>query len=221
MIKKIIILTITLLPTLTQAEYNIIIPLNQSIGLIKFVNKQQTQPPEKWQPTEPIYGNWINYETYFGCDNNQWTGNKSGDIYRAINSTCKINQTRTVQEREIETTMLSYRNVGKEKTEMRTLTNQTYTNIGNCVYGDNTSNPNYYELWYWTKITFIIDNITYYADGITSSVNGKASDISQVSKIDKNSIYAPNFNMNVVYFKGDYKTSKSGYDYYELCNINI
>ncbi|MGP5427610.1 hypothetical protein, partial [Pseudomonas helleri] len=128
---------------------------------------------------------------------------------------------RTVQEREIETTTLSYRNVGDEKTETRTLTDQTYTNIGECMYANDASNPSYYNLWNWYEITRIIDNVTHYAQNITVSPNGQAKGFGGTNTVYKSSLYYSNFNDKAVYFRGDYKELVGGYSFYEICFIDL
>lgn len=227
--KTTIIIALTALTALTstaQAGYRIVIPLEQSNGgslpngSINITPRTPSLPVENWQPAEPVYGNWINYGVYFGCDNEKWTGNKSGDRYRAINSTCKINQTRTVQDREFESTMLSYRDIGEEKTKSRTLKDQTYTNIGECMYANDASNPSYYNLWNWYETT-VIDNITYYSQNIRFSPNGQVKGFGGTTAVYKSSLYNSNFNDKAVYFRGDYKTQIGGYAFYELCFIDI
>lgn len=224
----ILLMAIIALTSTAQAGYRIVIPMEQSKGgplpngSISITPKTPSLPVENWQPAEPVYGNWINFGTYFGCDNEKWTGNKSGDRYDASNSTCKINQTRTVQEREFESTMLSYRNIGDEKTETRTLTDQTYTNIGECIYANDASNPSYYNLWNWYEPSiFVIDNITYYAKGIRVSPNGQVKGFSVTDKVNKSSLYNPDFNDKAVYFKGDYRELVGSYSYYEICFIEL
>jgi len=227
--KIILVISMFTIINSVQAEYVLKIPLEQSKGgalpngSITITPKTPGLPTENWQPTEPLYSEWVNFGTYYGCDNEKWTGNKSGNRYDAINSTCKLNQTRTIQEREMEQTMLTYRNTGPEKTEERILLNQTYRNIGECMYANDASNPSYYNLWYWSEpsIIVIIDNITYYAKGIRVSPNGQAKGFSVTDKVNKASLYNPDFKAESVYFKGDYKTQIGGSDFYELCFIDI
>lgn len=117
--------------------------------------------------------------------------------------------------------MLSYRDIGEEKTETRTLANQTYRNIGECVYANDASNPSYYNLWNWYETSMIIDNITYYAQSIRVSPNGQAKGFGGSNTVYKSSLYNPNFNDKAVYFRGDYKALIGGYSFYEICFINI
>lgn len=199
-----------------QAGYRIVIPLEQSKGgalpngSINITPKTPSLPVENWQPAEPIYGNWINFGTYFGCDNEKWTGKKSGDRYDASNSTCNINQTRTVQEREFESTMLSYRDIGEEKTETRTLANQTYRNIGECTYLK--------DAWYWSVWPIGTDPITPYTSNIAISPNGVYSGFSLGGANEINSYYYPP--LSKVLFKGDFKTEEY-FKYYEVCYIDL
>ncbi|MGP5426819.1 hypothetical protein, partial [Pseudomonas helleri] len=127
---------------------------------------------------------------------------------------------RTVQDREFESTMLSYRDIGEEKTESRTLKDQTYTNIGECMYANDASNPSYYNLWNWYETT-VIDNITYYSQNIRFSPNGQVKGFGGTTAAYKSSLYNSNFNDKAVYFRGDYKTQIGGYAFYELCFIDI
>lgn len=225
--KIILVISMFIIINSVQAEYVLKIPLEQSKGgalpngSITITPKTPGLPNENWQPTEPLYSEWVNFGTYYGCDNEKWTGNKSGNRYDASNSTCKLNQTRTIQEREMEQTMLTYRNIGPEKTEERILLNQTYRNMGECMYANDASNPSYYNLWNWYETSMIIDNVTYYAQNIRVSPNGQAKGFGGPSKTNNSFLYNPDFNSKTVYFRGDYKNQISGYDYYELCFIDI
>jgi len=212
-IAAILALSIT---SITQAAYTIIIPMEQSKGgalpngSITITPKTPSLPVENWQPAEPVYGSWINYGVYFGCDNEKWTGNKSGDRYDASNSTCKINQTRTVQEREFESTMLSYRDIGEEKTETRTLANQTYRNIGECTYLK--------DAWYWSVWPIGTDPLNPYTSNIAISPNGVYSGFSLGGANEINSYYYPP--LSKVLFKGDFKTEEY-FKHYEVCYIDL
>lgn len=213
--------------SITQAAYTIIIPMEQSKGgslpngSINITPRTPGLPTENWQPAEPFYGEWINLGTYYGCDNQKWTGNKSGERFDASNSTCKLNQTRTVQEREMDQTMLTYRNTGPEKTEGRIARNQTYRNIGECVYANDGSNPSYYNLWNWYETSMIIDNVTYYAQNIRVSPNGQATGTGGTNKTNNLFLYNSDFNSKTVYFRGNYKELVGGYSFYEICLINL
>jgi hypothetical protein len=76
---------------------------------------------ENWIPTTPSYGDWTNNGSVYNCSG--WTPDAStGDIGTTVNQTssnCSINQTRTVQNREIETTIGKIRNVGDLQSESR------------------------------------------------------------------------------------------------------
>ena len=212
-IAAILALSIT---SITQAAYTIIIPMEQSKGgalpngSITITPKTPSLPVENWQPAEPVYGSWINYGVYFGCDNEKWTGNKSGDRYDASNSTCKINQTRTVQEREFESTMLSYRDIGEEKTETRTLANQTYRNIGECTYLK--------DAWYWSVCNIFTDKLFPYTCNFEISPNLVYSGFSLGGANEINSYYYPP--LSKVLFKGDFKTEEY-FKHYEVCYIDL
>lgn len=87
-IAAILALSIT---SITQAAYTIIIPMEQSKGgalpngSITITPKTPSLPVENWQPAEPVYGSWINYGVYFGCDNeNGLETNQEIDMMLAI-----------------------------------------------------------------------------------------------------------------------------------------
>lgn len=208
----ILLMAIIALTSTAQAGYRIVIPMEQSKGgplpngSISITPKTPSLPVENWQPAEPVYGNWINFGTYFGCDNEKWTGSQSWPkgvpaIYRARNSTCKINQTRTVQEREIETTTLSYRNVGDEKTETRTLIDQTYLNMGECKFGPTEGAWNVY----WRVDAEKNNTLFVNGDGRSFYINGDVS-----SFFDNG--------LKRIYFKGD---KMNDFTDYELCFIGV
>ncbi|MGH2433945.1 MAG: hypothetical protein ACOKSU_20625 [Pseudomonas sp.] len=220
-------IAITLLAALTvgatQAGYTLIIPLEQSHGgalpngSINITSRTPGLPVENWQPAEPLYGNWINYGTYFGCDNEKWEGEKAPySRYRATNSTCKLNQTRTVQNREIEQTTLVYRNVGAESMETRTLTNQTFVNIGECVYSFDPSNPDYSNASFWTELLPGNGFNTYY-------ITMQGTIFNEIITKELTSYYSNT--RSAVYFKGDAKLENilhsGSYHYHELCYIRI
>lgn len=119
--------------SITQAAYTIIIPMEQSKGgslpngSISITPRTPGLPAENWQPTEPLYGVWVNANDIYGCSN--WTPATStqpiGVIFQQTADDCKRDQTTTKQDREKETTTLAYRNVGQPTTATRTLAAQS------------------------------------------------------------------------------------------------
>lgn len=129
--KKITIATLTaLMLGATQAEYGIIIPMEQSKGgalpngSINITPRALSLPVENWQPAEPLYGEWVNVNDIYGCSN--WTPATStqpiGVIFQQTANDCKQDQTRNRQELEQETTTLVIRNKGTTVTETQTIT---------------------------------------------------------------------------------------------------
>jgi hypothetical protein len=128
MIKTILIIAVLSVTNITQAEYFIKVPLEQSHGgplpkgSIKMGNSTTGVSNENWQPAEAIYSEWINVNDVYGCSN--WTPDTStlpiGVIFQQT-ADCKQDQTVTKQEREKETTTLVYRNVGQPTTETKSI----------------------------------------------------------------------------------------------------
>lgn len=89
--------------------------------------RASTGTKETWIPTTPSYGTWTNSGAVYGCTN--WTPAAStGLVGTTVNQTatnCSVNQTRTVQAREIETTIGTIRNVGSTTNESTVATGQT------------------------------------------------------------------------------------------------
>lgn len=127
--KKIITVFTLCLISITQAQYSLKIPMEQSKGgalpngSINITPRTPGLPVENWQPAEPIYGEWVNVNDIYGCSN--WTPATStqpiGVIFQQTADDCKQDQTTTKQDREKETTTLAYRNVGQPTTETKSI----------------------------------------------------------------------------------------------------
>jgi len=88
-----------------------------------------TGTKETWVAAAALYGNWANSSALYSCSN--WSPAGSAYTYSAsftqTANNCSLNQTRSAQARQQETTTGAYRNVGAATTESRTLTSQTAT----------------------------------------------------------------------------------------------
>lgn len=88
-----------------------------------------TGTKETWVAAAAVYGNWTNSSALYSCSN--WSPAGSAYTYSAsftqTATNCSLNQTRSAQAREQETTTGAYRNVGSATTESRTLASQTAT----------------------------------------------------------------------------------------------
>jgi hypothetical protein len=121
---------------------------------------------ETWIAATPVYGAWANSGSVYGCSN--WSPDpstvNSGVSFTQNATDCKIDQTRSKQDREQETTTLAYRNVGSVQTETQTLTGQASSRqaVGTksarvCLY-DDSFNPNYHSYYTNGSYAFLWTN---------------------------------------------------------------
>lgn len=111
--KKIIIISLaTLVIGYVQADYKITIKLEDHI---KF---------SKWSFTDPLLGDWVDIGEIHDCYN--WTPETSSITinqgFTQISNDCKQNQSRTVQDRKLDTLTGSVQNVGSPYTETKQIT---------------------------------------------------------------------------------------------------
>lgn len=146
--KKSILTSLTALAISTaQAGFIIKIPLEQTQGgalpdgSINMTPRTPGLPVENWQPAEPLYGEWVNNGAVYGCSN--WTPDAStmlkDETFNQTAKDCLQYQTRTIQNREQETTTLAYRNVGEPVTMGQNVTvnsSRTATGTASCFYND-------------------------------------------------------------------------------------
>ncbi|MFK4131930.1 hypothetical protein ACI2KR_06500 [Pseudomonas luteola] len=106
-----------------------VVPLNaQTRTLTSQKNtRAATGTKETWVATTSTYSTWANSSAVYGCTN--WSPSPYNYTERTqFNQTatdCKIDQTRTRQDREQETTTKAYRNVGAAVTEKQTVGGQS------------------------------------------------------------------------------------------------
>lgn len=100
-----------------QAELKMYIPLEKNS--IKFTDRVDSN----WIATTPLESEWINVSDPTNCTN--WSPELStvplGEIFTQTATDCVQNQTRTIQQREQETTTLAIRNVGIPVYENQTI----------------------------------------------------------------------------------------------------
>jgi len=89
-----------------------------------YVQRLKGMVPIEWRQAGPLYSDWINVDNVYGCTN--WSPDTStvsiGRAFTQAATDCKQNQTRTVQDRELETYSGALRNVGEPYAETRTIT---------------------------------------------------------------------------------------------------
>ena len=128
--KKIIFTSLAVLTISTaQAGFIINIALEQvqggavANGSINITPRTPGLPVENWQPTEPLYGEWIIVGEPLNCTN--WSPEPStvalGETFTQTATDCEQQQTRTRQDREQEMTTLAARSVGDPSTENQTI----------------------------------------------------------------------------------------------------
>lgn len=104
--------------SMSFASYQVVYP-NQ---LVNFVNT----PVETFTPTDPLISEWTNIEPAYECSN--YTPDASGYAYGVVFTqtadNCKIDQERSVQNRQISNITGAISNVGEPIIEKQTLTDQ-------------------------------------------------------------------------------------------------
>lgn len=115
--------------SITQAEYILKIPMEQSqggalpIGSIQIKPRTPPLPIENWQPAEAIYSEWANEGNIYDCSN--WVPATStqnvGVNFQQTADDCKQVQTRTKQEREMDSVTLYFRNIGQPRSEKKSI----------------------------------------------------------------------------------------------------
>lgn len=112
--KKITVTLSALMLGVTQAAYTTIFKIEDNS--IKFINQK---PIEQWIAIAPLESDWINEANPTNCTN--WSPDANtviqGNFFTQIATDCEQTQSRTIQEREQETTTLTIRNVGDLITE--------------------------------------------------------------------------------------------------------
>lgn len=174
----------------TEAKYIFHIPIESNnggvlpINSIKFKTSKDSNIPENWIKTESEYSQWID----LGIPNNclsislDESSPKYGTYFIRREADCEQNQTRTIQEREQETTTLEYRNIGIKSYENRilydvnALTTTELTLDSNCYFGSDTYLKNKLNQPY-INVTMFLGywglNTVNLLGGYNHSVNGK------------------------------------------------
>lgn len=146
--------------SVSHAAYKLYIPLEQPNGgslpngTIQIKPRSPGIPAESWRVTDPLYGEWINVGGIYGCSN--WapapTSMLKDEPYNQTATDCKQDQSRTIQDREQETTTLEYRNVGLPVPANHTISvnsSRPSNGLASCLYNVDAIN-NY---WYASAIS--------------------------------------------------------------------
>ena len=115
--------------TTTKAIRNKGVAVAETQTIAASSTRTSTGTKETWVAAASTYGTWTNSGSLYSCTN--WTpsgsGYSSSASFTQTATNCSMNQTRSAQAREQETTTGAYRNVGSATTESRTLASQTAT----------------------------------------------------------------------------------------------
>ena len=193
--------------TTTLAYRNVGQPTTETKSIPAHSSRQATGTKENWQAAEPLYGEWVNNGAVYGCSN--WapapTSMLKDEPYNQTATDCKQDQSRTIQDRERETTTLAYRNVGEPVTIEQNVTvnsSRTATGTAACSY---------------------IQSKTYWFTGTSSSSNAYIVKMNGVELKSAEGYYTTSFTLNgITYKRGktvkDSITNEYGtYRYYEVC----
>lgn len=198
--------------SITQAEYIIKIPMEQSqggalpIGSIQIKPRTPPLPIENWQPAEAIYSEWANEGNIYDCSN--WTPSVStvmkDETFNQTATDCKQDQSRTKQDREQETTTLAYRNVGVPVSETSTITansSRTATGTALCSF----SRVGLTSIYWFSGTSSSSNSYVVYENGVMIKNDGGYD--------------TKTFTLNGVnYTRGTtVKAGAGNYNYYEVC----
>lgn len=207
---KLSIISFCILSSFTHvamAEYNIKYNLENKnggslpSGSIQFKNKDEQT---KWIPTDPIISEWVNDGDIFDCSNWSPLENtvSNGISFEQKSTSCKQNQTRTLQNREKNEATNEYRNVGNLSQETRTLTDKESSRNGigtkqpeECDYKYGGAgvlsawfkydNTNQFQVWWKGSLvvglTSAPDPTTYTSNGYVYTRSGPAVDTVQAN----------------------------------------
>jgi hypothetical protein len=110
---------------------------------------------ETWVAATPIYGNYTVTNNLYNCTNWTPTGASKtvSGTFTQTATNCATDRTRTVQNREQETTTLAYRNVGSSVAAPETLINQTATRNYTVTVGSWVNNGSITNCTNWSPAT--------------------------------------------------------------------
>jgi hypothetical protein len=101
--------------------------VTQSQSISATSTRTATGTKETWVATTAAYGAWTNTSGVYGCTN--WSPAVSsvtiGQVFTQTATNCSVNQSRTRQDRQVETTTGAIRNNGAVVTETQTIGGQT------------------------------------------------------------------------------------------------
>ncbi|AXH59592.1 hypothetical protein [Pseudomonas amygdali] len=123
--------------TTTKAIRNKGAAVTESQIITASSTRSATGTKETWVATTSTYGAWTNSGALYSCTNWSPAGSaySSSANFNQTATNCSLNQTRTAQARQKETTTGAIRNSGSPTTENRTLANQTATRAYGVTIG--------------------------------------------------------------------------------------
>lgn len=117
--KKIALSFIAASFSMSFASYQVVFP-NQQVNF-------KNIPSETFTPTDPLVSNWANVGSLYDCSN--YTPEASdvdiGVIFTQTTDNCKIDQERTIQQRQLSSITHAVSNVGEAIVERQVVTNQS------------------------------------------------------------------------------------------------
>lgn len=154
----------------TLAYRNVGNPIEENQVAIASLNRSWVGTMETWIAAEPVYSDWSDSGTLYGCT--IWSPDPGtvsiGQNFTQTANDCKLDQARTRQDREQETTTLDYRNAGAPVTETQVLSSRTSSRAATgtkpapakvCKHYYNLNDYNNYTMvysysagslyWYW------------------------------------------------------------------------
>lgn len=214
----------------TLAYRNVGSLVNESQVIAASSSRQSVGSKETWIAATPVYSLWSNSSSVYGCTN--WSPDpstvNSGVTFTQNATDCKIDQTRTRQNREQESTTLVYRSIGGLVTESQTLPGQSNSRqaIGTktakvCKY-DRSFNPNFDS--YYTNTTYAFIWTSGYStvpamiiDAKTGKNGWDQTAVPGLSRVSNTEFKYNDGNKIWTMTRGAYKAAEGGYSYYEIC----
>ena len=121
----------------TQQIRNLGDPVSQNRSVNTSHNRDAVGELESWVAASPVYSDWVSKGSIYGCSD--WSPASStytaSATFTQKSTNCTLDQGRTAQAREQETTTGSYRNLGEATNETRTLTGQASSRAYTVVLG--------------------------------------------------------------------------------------
>lgn len=144
---------------------------NQSIAATE--TRAATGTLETWATSTPAYSAWTNSSDVYGCT--AWSPSPSNYTDRTqFNQTgtgCSVNQTRSRQDQQVETTTRAIRNNGAAVTESQTVGGQSSTRTYLMDFNPWADSGSYYGCTAWTPDASTIASGTAFTQSANCSIN--------------------------------------------------